>query len=296
MNDKYILYHGDCLEEMNKIPDKSIDMILCDLPYGLLDLKWDVLIPMNDYIIENNKIYYKNEWILKNYKENTNPYNYNVYETMFEEKRNNGLWFHYERIIKDIGCIVLFGVEPFSSYLRESNKKLYKYDLYWKKERPTNIMNLKNQFGKVIETISIFGKSNTVYNPIMENSWLSKNRPNCKNNIYNFNKDSSVKFLNLKVKSNINYNPSIKYPTNLLQFSRNHKSGKFHPTQKPIPLLEYLIKTFTNENDLVLDNTMGSGSTGVACLNTNRKFIGIEKDNNYFNIAKKRIENVQGIW
>ena len=238
---------GDCLELMKEIPDKSIDMILCDLPYGTTNCKWDVVIP-------------------------------------FEP-----LWEQYKRIIKDNGAIVLFGSEPFSSKLRLSNLKNYKYDLIWEKERPTNIFTIKHQFGKVHENISVFYKKLPTYNPQMENSL----QPN--NNDKRKNKSQSGKMNLIETKHNAiskisdEYNPKLRYPRDVLKFSRGTRKGAYHPTQKPVALLEYLIKTYTNEGETVLDNCMGSGSTGVACINTNRDFIGYELNEEYFNIAQNRL-------
>lgn len=233
------LYNGDCLEIMEQIPDKSIDMVLCDLPYGTTNCSWDIIIP-------------------------------------FEK-----LWKQYNRIIKDNGAVVLFGQEPFSSYLRISNIKDYKYDLYWEKERLTNIQQVKRRPGKTIETISVFYKKQPTYNPQKTTGHKLKTsfkKKELQTDVYNkTNKDNY-------------YSSTERYPRSILEFSSDTQISSLHPNQKPIKLLEYLIKTYTNEGDLVFDNTMGSGSTGVACLNTNREFIGIEKEEKYFNIAKERIE------
>ena len=235
------LIHGDCLEKMKDIPDKSIDMILCDLPYGTTACKWDVIIP-------------------------------------FEP-----LWEQYKRIIKDQGAIVLFGSEPFSSYLRLSNVEWYKYDLYWKKEKPTNFFQLKKRFGKSTENILVFYKNQPTYNPqkVKHEGKLVTNKPKGSHN-------SIVAGINKKV---LPYNDDgSRYPIDVLEFRRDILGTTVHPTQKPVPLLEFLIKSFTDEGETVLDNAMGSGSTGIACINTKRNFIGIEKDDKYFEIAKKRIE------
>lgn len=233
------LLQGDCLELMKQIPDKSIDMILCDLPYGTTACKWDTVIP-------------------------------------FEP-----LWEQYNRTIKDNGAIVLFGSEPFSSALRMSNIKKYKYDWIWNKKKGGNPLLAKKQPIKIHEIVSVF--NTTKYFPIMVKRDKPKHRGNCKtnktgiaNNIFTENK--SYNFL---------------YPKSIMEFSNANQKGKVHPTQKPVALLEYLIKTYTNEGEVVLDNCMGSGSTGVACVNTGRNFIGIELDENYFNIAKNRIEQAQ---
>ena len=232
---------GDCLELMKEIPDKSIDMVLCDLPYGTTSCKWDVVIP-------------------------------------FEP-----LWEQYNRIIKDNGAIALFGQEPFSSFLRLSNVDNYKYDIYWEKERLTNINQVKKRVGKTIETISVFYKKQCTYNPQMV-KYDGKPRTNkVKNGKMGTLTDQQKK----KV---FEYNDTgWRYPTQVWKFQRDCLTSNLHPTQKPIALLGELIKTFTNEGETVLDNCMGSGSTGVACINENRNFIGYELNEEYFNIAQNRL-------
>jgi site-specific DNA-methyltransferase (adenine-specific) len=236
-----VIYNEDCLEGMKKIPNGSIDMILCDLPYGTTACKWDNIIP-------------------------------------FEP-----LWEQYNRIIKDNGAIVLFGSEPFSSKLRLSNLKNYKYDWIWDKVKPSGHLNAKYMPLKQHEIISVFCKGKCNYYPIMitQEPRISKNYIANKSDL--FGKEKQVKKIVDK-----------KYPKTILTVSNAIQKNKLHPTEKSIKLLEYLIKTYTNENELVLDNCMGSGSTGVACVNTNRNFIGIELDEKYFNIAKERIEKVGG--
>lgn len=233
------LRKGDCLEIMKDIPDKSIDMILCDLPYGTTACKWDTIIP-------------------------------------FEP-----LWEQYNRIIKDNGVIALFGVEPFSSQLRMSNLKKYKYDIVWKKQQATNPMFAKKGIMKIHENISVFYKKQPTYNPQM--SYGNKNYSSFKSDKSNIGEV----YGNLK-SIHRECNDGSRYPVSIVQY--NTERTKYHPTQKPVALLEYFIKTYTNEGETVLDNCMGSGSTGVACKHTNRSFIGIELDDNYFEIAKKRIE------
>lgn len=235
------LRKGDCLELMQDIPSKSIDMILCDLPYQKTACEWDKLINM----------------VL--------------------------LWEQYNRIIKDNGVIALFGIEPFSSKLRMDNLKNYKYDIVWKKQQATNPMFAKKGVMRIHENISIFYKKQCTYNPQM--TYGHKNYSSFKSNT---SKIGEI-YGNMK-SAHRNCNDGSRYPVSVIKF--NTERSKFHPTQKPVALLEYLIKTYTNENDIVLDNCMGSGSTGVACVNTNRKFIGIEKDEKYFEIAKQRIEEV----
>ena len=233
------LLHGDCLELMKQIEDKSIDMILCDLPYGTTRCKWDSVIP-------------------------------------FEP-----LWEQYNRIIKDNGAIVLFGSEPFSTLLRYSNLKMYSYDWVWKKQKPTNFYQVKYQPLKEHENIMVFYKCKPIYNPQGTKSvHVKSGRKNKSSNLYNsYNGGNYIQTVG-------------NYPRSILEYSTEGDKNRLHPTQKPVALLEYLVKTYSNEGEIVLDNCMGSGSTGVACVNTNREFIGIELDENYFNIAKERISNI----
>lgn len=233
---------GDCLQQMQNIPDNSIDLILCDLPYGTTKCVWDVVIPFDK------------------------------------------LWDQYKRVLKENGAVLLFGQEPFSSLLRCSNLNMYKYDIYWEKERLTNIMQVKNRVGKTVETISVFYKKQPTYNPQM----IEYNGPKRGNKVKNGKLGVLVDDSNSKKVKEYHDN-GYRYPTQVWKFKRDTLKSNLHPTQKPVALLEQLIKTFTNENDTVLDNCMGSGSTGVACINTNRNFIGIELDENYYKIAKRRL-------
>jgi len=231
------IYNMDCLEGMKLIDDKSIDMILCDLPYGTTKCKWDIVIP-------------------------------------FEP-----LWEQYERIIKDNGAIVLFGSEPFSSYLRLSNIKLYKYDWIWNKKKGGNPLLSKIQPIKIFENISVFGKGKINYYPIMVDRDKPKSRGKNKGTI---SETTNNCFSEDKVYTQY-------YPKAIIEFSNANQRNKIHPTQKPVELCEYLIKTYTNENELVLDNCIGSGTTAIACINTNRNYIGFELDKEYYEIAKNRI-------
>ena len=246
VEDDYQLWLGDCLELMKDIPDKSVDMILADLPYGTTDCSWDSVIPFDK------------------------------------------MWKLYERIIKDDGAIVLFGSEPFSSALRMSNLKLYKYDWKWDKIQGANFLNVKYQPLKNIEDIMIFSKARVTYGkrtPIKYNPQGFTEK--VQNKIHSSDYDGT--FGSSSVKKGKKFKTTgTGYPKCLIQFKRD--KNKLHPTQKPVALLEYLIKTYSNEGDVILDNVMGSGSTGVAALNLDRKFIGIELDGKYFNIAKERIE------
>ena len=233
------LWHGDCLELMKNIPDGSVDMILCDLPYGTTNNKWDSVIPFSD------------------------------------------LWNNYERIIKYNGCIALFSQMPFSAMLVMSNPKLFRYEWIWNKTLAQGFLNANKMPLRSHENILIFYKKLPTYNPqktkgMPYNKGIRK--ANCTSNYGNIGENNGINAT------------GERFPVDVLNFSNaNHKNQK-HPTQKPVALLEYLIKTYTNEGETVLDNCMGSGSTGVACVNTNRNFIGIELDEGYFNIAKKRIE------
>jgi DNA modification methylase len=231
---------GDCLEVMKDIPDKSIDMILCDLPYGTTACKWDTIIPLEP------------------------------------------LWEQYKRIIKDNGAIVLFGSEPFSSYLRISNIKDFKYDWVWNKRKAGNIFLAKYQPMKTHEIISVFNAKN--YYPIKTPRDKIKQSKN-----YGTGQSMGGD----KSKEDKIYTYTDKNPISILDFSNASQKGKTHPTQKPVALFEYLIKTYTNEGDTVLDNCAGSGTTAIACLNTNRNYILIEKEPEYIEVINKRISEHQ---
>ena len=237
------LYNGDCLELMKDIPDKSVDMILCDLPYGTTACKWDSVIPLDQ------------------------------------------LWEQYNRIIKDNGAIVLFGQEPFSSYLRISNIKNFKYDWYWEKERLTNIAQVKKRPGKTVETISVFYKKQCTYNPQMQKHEGKKRTNKVKNGKLGKLVDGGTK--TVKEYQDTGW----RYPTQVLRFQRDILKSNLHPTQKPVALVEFLVKTYSNEGDIILDSCMGSGTTAIACMNTNRNFIGFELDETYYKLSLERIKN-----
>ena len=231
------IQQGDCLELMQQIQNKSIDMILCDLPYGTTKNKWDNIIPLDT------------------------------------------LWKGYLRIIKDNGAIVLFADGMFTATLMMSNPKLWRYNLVWDKQRGCDFLNANVKPLKSHEDICVFYKHKPTYN---KQYWYSTP--------YKLIKNGSLS--NNYGERGVAYTESAdgrRNPLSILSFPRDGK--KVHPTQKPVALLEYLIKTYTNEGDTVLDNCMGSGSTGVACINTNRNFIGMELDEKYFEIAKERLEN-----
>ena len=238
---------GDCVELMKNIDDKSIDMILCDLPYGSTPLKWDSIID------------------------------------------SNALWREYKRIRKDSSAILLFAQEPFASYLRLSNIKEYRYDWYWEKERLTNVFQVKRRCGKTIENIVCFYKQQCTYNPQKE----IHNGKRVTNKIGDFAKFSKTQSGESIIKPVEYIDDGTRYPTQVIRFNRDNPRERLHETQKPVLLLEYLIKTYSNVGDTVLDNCMGSGSTGVACVNANRNFIGIEIDKSYFDTASRRIAEVE---
>ena len=192
------------------------------------------------------------------------------------------MWEQLKRVTKDNGAICLFGSEPFSSALRMSNIKMFKYDIIWDKNQSGNPLLANKQVMKSHEIISLFYKKQCTYNPQME----ERGKPRHKGTKQKLNENS---FLGSGTIDTRSFN-NLYYPKSVLKISNANKKGKVHPTQKPVALMEYLIKTYTNENELVLDFTMGSGTTGVACVNLNRDFIGIEMDEEYFNIAKTRIE------
>lgn len=245
------LLHGDCLELMKGIPDGSVDAIITDPPYGTTACKWDSVIPFDL------------------------------------------MWEQLNRIIKPNGAIVLFGSEPFSSALRMSNIKNYKYDWKYRKKQGTGFLNAKKQPLRDSEDICVFYKKQPDYSPQMRFTGITRKGiiKAKENNITDY-----VYRNGIQGKTQYEDN-GYKYPLTTLEgfydksrfdSSVSNKKDR-HPTQKPVALMEYLIKTYTNENETVLDFTMGSGTTGVACVNTNRNFIGIEKDDKYFEIAKNRI-------
>ena len=229
---------------MPSINDGSVDMILCDLPYGITARnKWDSVISFSC------------------------------------------LWDQYNRIIKDNGAIVLFGCGMFTANLMKSNPDMWRYNLIWQKTQPTGFLNAHKMPLRAHEDICVFYKKPGTYNPQKTDGHIRKvssadHKRNC-------NKSTDYGDYHF-----LSYDSTERFPTSVLRFPKDTQKCKLHPTQKPVALLEWLIKTYSNEEDVILDNCMGSGSTGIACMNTNRKFIGIELDENYYNTAKKRIEEV----
>jgi len=251
-NERFTMWQGDCLGLMRDIPDKSVDAIICDLPYGTTACVWDSVIPFDK------------------------------------------LWEAYKRVIKPKAAIVLFGSQPFTTDLINSNRKWFKYTLVWEKDNASNFVNAKRRFLSYHEDITIFYKEQPKYNP--QKVFVGA-RPNIggKNSRGKIEIASVYGEMSCIVRGNYEAT-KYRYPKSVLKFNtpkHNSPEGKHHPTQKPLALLEYLIKTYSNENDLILDNTMGSGTTAVACFNTNRRFIGIEKDTNYFDIACNRLDAAQ---
>ena len=281
------LYNGDCLEVMKEIPSKSIDMILCDLPYQVTKNKWDIIIPMSDYVIINDEVLEKDKFYLQQFMKGLTK---KEIDKTWKENKQEGLWSHYNRIIKDNGAILLFGQDIFSAQLINSNLKMYKYKWFWKKDRPSGFLNAKKMPLKDVEEILVFYKKCPVYNPQFWEG-IPLHGMGTKYKEGKLGNNNYGKFASHTNPSANREGDTKKYPRQVLEFKRPHPP--IFPTQKPVDLCEYLIKTYTNEGDLVLDNCMGSGSTGVACKNLNRRFIGIELDENYFNIAKKRIEDAE---
>jgi len=249
MDNKITLLFGDCIKLLPQIDDKSIDMIMCDLPYGTTNCKWDSIIDLDL------------------------------------------LWEQYERVIKDNGAIVLTAQTPFDKVLGCSNLKLLKYEWIWEKTQATGHLNSKKMPMKAHENILVFYKKLPTYNPQKTYGHVrkvssAKNRSDC---IIRKN-ESDEDIYKVEYPDRVEtYDSTERYPRDVLKIKSDKQTLSLHKTQKPLELMEYLIKTYTNENDLVLDNTMGSGTTGVACKILNRNFIGMENNQKTFNIAEKRI-------
>lgn len=240
------LMFGDCLELMKDLPDGSVDMVLCDLPYGTTNCAWDICIPLEP------------------------------------------LWDQYERIVKPNGAIVLFAQTPFDKVLGCSNLPMLRYEWVWEKTQATGHFNAKKAPMKAHENLLVFYKKQPTYNPQKTtghkpvNSYTKRKEVVNKTQVYG------------KVKVDVSGGGNTdRYPRSIQTFASDKQRMSYHPTQKPVALCEYLIKTYTNENEVVLDNTMGSGTAGEACVNTNRKFIGMENDEVSFQIAKYRIVSAQ---
>lgn len=247
------IYNMDCIEGMKQIEDKSIDMVLCDLPYGTTQCKWDAIIP-------------------------------------FEE-----LWEQYERIIKESGVLVLFGDEPFTSTLITSRLDWFKYRITWDKDIGGGYLNAKKMPLKQTEDICIFSPSKMgkhTYNPILKEKDNNRIRP-----IGNRKAVKKSTYGESNGQLSEDYDNKKSYPTNIVKLSSRtaecNSVNRVHPTQKPVALFEYLIKTYTNEGETVLDNCMGSGTTAIAAINTNRNYIGFELDKNYYDLSQQRIAELE---
>lgn len=248
--------HGDCLEVMRHIPNKSVDLICSDLPYGMIDQKWDIQIPLDS------------------------------------------LWTHYKRIIKPIGTVVLFGSQPFTSLLVMSNLEWFKYEIIWEKGRSTGFVHAKNKPLKKHENILVFSPGTTVhknqsskrmtYNPQMFSGKPYKKKAVSMNTGMMNHKPSKA---NQDYVGTVNINNGTRYPTSIVRYSL-HNVGLHHPTQKPLDLMEYLIKTYSNQGDTVLDSCCGSGGTLVAAKQTNRNYIGIELLEEYVKISQERLDAI----
>lgn len=273
------LIKGDCLQKMNDIPDKSKDLILCDLPYGTTKNKWDSIIPLNDYIDIGNKIYYKDEFYYQNLLRGLTK---KEIDEVWTSQSKKGLWTHYNRIIKDNGAILLFAQVPFNMTLGNSNLRMLKYEWIWEKTSATGHLNAKKMPMKAHENILVFYKKPPTYNPIKTTGHERKvskaeHKINCK---------ATTNYGEFGLTT---YDSTERYPRSVITFPKDIQKSALHPTQKPVGLLEYFIKTYSNEGDEVLDNCMGVASTGIACLETNRNFEGIELESEYFETCKNRV-------
>lgn len=240
------LINGDCLQIMQSIPDKSVNVILADLPYAQTKNSWDIMIPIES------------------------------------------LWTEYKRIITDNGIIILFGQGIFSAKLILSNPQMYKYTIIWEKTTPTGFLNAKKMPLRSHEDILIFYNKLPTYNPQKTTGHVRKVSSAS-------HKQNSKKTENYGKHELTSYDSTERYPRSVWKFATDKQKSALHSTQKPLKLIEELIKTYSNEGNMVLDNTMGSGTTGEACVNLNRNFIGIELDTTIFNIASNRIHNAQRI-
>ena len=239
------LFQGDCLDIMPLIPDKSVQLILADLPYNVTGLKWDSIIPLDK------------------------------------------IWEQYERIIKPNGAIVLTAMQPFTTELIISNRRLFKYTWVWNKVKPGNFLTAKLKPMQNHEDIVVFSKANTAN--CNKNNMLYIPQLEKREKVRKYKKEADSDIYARKNTTSIEYTTDFKYPKSILEISNANQKNKLHPTQKPLELMKYLISTYSNENDMVLDNTMGSGTTCLAAKELNRKFIGIEKEVKYYELAVGRV-------
>lgn len=277
------IFNEDCMTGIAKIKSNSVDLILCDLPYGTTQNKWDSTLPLNDYVILKikNKVLNFNKEDFKIYCfENEKSIEY--FNSYWKENYNLGLWSQYKRILKENSPVVLFGAQPFTTQLIASNIKDFKYDWTWAKTKGTGHLNAKKQPLRDKEDILVFYEKQCKYFPQFSkgNPYDGAKRAGLKHQTSSYG-DHGVHREN---------NDGKRYPRQIIKFDIVGR-GSLHPTQKPVELLEYLIKTYTNEGDLVVDNCMGVGSTAIGCINTNRNFIGFELNEDYY---LKSIERLKG--
>ena len=286
LNENLILINDDCFNVFSEIPSNSIDCIICDLPYGTTKAKWDIPLPLNDYIevtIKNKmKHLSKEEFLLINIAKV--PYNKLI--EIWNHNHKKGLWHHYNRIIKDNGAIILFAQSPFDKILGFSNLKNLRYEWIWEKTCATGHLNANKMPMKAHENILVFYKKLPVYNPQKTtghkptNSYFKRLEVQNNTELYGY--------MNREIKGGGN---TDRFPRSVIKFSTDKQKEYSHSTQKPLSIINYLVRTYTNEGDIILDNTMGSGTTGISSLLYNRKFIGIEKEKDIFKKAIFRISN-----
>lgn len=290
------VYLGDCLELMPTIvPDKSVDMIFCDLPYGTTNCKWDSTIPLNYHIGGLDRGTFLHEQYIHGipYKEAIDGW---------EFRKEKGLWQHYNRVLKDDGVILLFAQTPFDKVLGESNLNMLRYEWVWEKTQATGHLNAKKMPMKAHENILVFYKDkpsnvetkdfHRTYNPQKTTGHERKVSKGYQRDICIRRREEKYgdDYLYGKETTAVDYDSTERYPRSVLTFASDKQKSKLHPTQKPLALVEYMIKTYTNEGDLILDNTCGSGTTPLGAEKLGRKWIAMEKEEKYVNITNKRIE------
>lgn len=284
------IYNEDCLEGMKKIDDKSIDFIFTDLPYGTTHCKWDSVLPLNDYVELSGQYFYETDLFkLAQVIDSSLEYSLEYTRDWFYENKKDGLWTHYNRIIKDNGCIALFAQTPFDKVLGASNLSMLRYEWIWEKTQATGHLNAKKMPMKAHENILIFYKKLPTYNP----QKTTGHTP-----IHSYTKYVETQN-NTEIYGRMNKELSgggetDRYPRSVITFASDKQKSCLHPTQKPSALCEYMIKTYTNPGDLVLDSCAGSCTTAVAALNTGRNYICFEKDKDIFEVGSKRVSEYKG--
>lgn len=271
------LFHGNCLDVMSDIADNSVDLICTDLPYGVTNCYWDQVIPFNRYTVENRRVLYWDEFLIKRCKKNI-PYN-EIHQEWFEVSKL-GMWDHFNRLIKDRGAVLLFGMQPFSSQLVASNIRNFRYEIIYEKGSAKGFLNANKRPLNAHENILVFYKKLPAFNPIK-----TTGHPRQTAKRHEIGCDVYGKTLNIN-----NYDSTERYPRSVQFYSADTQLSSLHPNQKPIKLMEWLVESYSQKGDVVLDACMGSASTGVACINLEREFIGIEQDKTYFETAKNRLE------